>query len=111
MDGVPWYLVDGAKNAQLGIALDTLDPAALAKLGRSDPGPCSDEYVVLLVRYATLNKTLRRKRLSINKLYGQKVSLDLNAEGGFEIKTGRQEKESVGEDGHLLRAATGRMDK
>ena len=89
-------MVDSAKNAQLGIALDTLDPAALAKLGRSDPGPCSDEYVVLLVRYATLNKTLRRKRVTIDKLYRQPVSLDLNAMGGFEIKTGRLEKDSEG---------------
>ena len=37
------------------------------------PGPCSDEYICLLVRFATKNKKLRRKRITINKLCGMPV--------------------------------------
>lgn len=91
--------MDSAANAQKGIALE-LDAETLAQLERSDPGPCSDERVALLVRLATLNKILRRKHINVDKLYRQPVlftdDLDLL-------------EKPEGADGHILKAATGRF--
>lgn len=61
-------MVDSAANAQQGIALE-LDAKTLATLERTNPDPCSDERVSLLVRCATLNKVLRRKHINVEKLY------------------------------------------
>lgn len=96
---MPWYLVDSAANAQRGIALRQ-DAETLATLERTDPGPCSDERVALLVRCATLDRAMRRKNLSIDGLYGQPVlfyaDLDLL-------------EKAEGSDGHILKAATHRL--
>ena len=37
------------------------------------PGPCSNDWVCLLVRFSTLNKILRRKNITIDKLCGNPV--------------------------------------
>ena len=91
--------MDSEANAQQGIALK-LDAETLAKLERSDPGPCSDERVSLLVRCATKNKVLRRKHINVEKLYRQPVlfndDIDLL-------------ERPEGSDGHILKAATGRF--
>lgn len=70
ISGVPWYLYNGQADAQEGIEVDRSKPEDIAQLKPSLPGPCSDEYICLLVRLATKNKALRRKRVTIGKLFG-----------------------------------------
>ena len=70
VSGVPWYLVDGKANAQEGIEVDQSKLEDIAQFKPSLPGPCSNDYVCFLVRYAMKNKILRKKKLTIDKLCG-----------------------------------------
>ena len=70
VSGLPWYLVDGEKEAQTGIKIDKSNLAEMKKLKHSTPGPLTDEYVCLQVRYATIDKKLRKKRITTDMLCG-----------------------------------------
>ena len=70
VSGVPWYLYDGEANAQQGIKVDVSRRNELENLKPSMPGPCSDDYICLLLRFATKSHILRKKRITIEKLYG-----------------------------------------
>lgn len=70
-DGIPWYLVNEEENAQQGIKFDDKDPKEVAALQVQAPPACSEELVCLLVRRATLNRKVRAKRFSIDKLWGE----------------------------------------
>ena len=70
---MPWYLFDGEAHAQEGIEIDHSSPENIADLAPSLPGPCSDEHVCLLVRLATVNKIIRSRQITIEKLQGNPV--------------------------------------
>lgn len=70
VDGVPWYLYDSEANAQVGTEFDMKN---LNELRHSEPPPCSDEFVCLLVRKATLSMKVRARRITIDKLWGSPV--------------------------------------
>lgn len=56
------------------------------------PGPCSDDYICLLVRFATKNKKLRRKRITIEKLCGMPVLFIGAEQSEFRSKQDKIEK-------------------
>ena len=67
---MPWYLYDGEANAQEGVKVDLSRKKDIKDLKFSMPGPCSDDFICLLLRLATKNAKLRRKIITIDKLHG-----------------------------------------
>lgn len=79
MDGIPWYLVNGEKYAQVGIKFDSTSAKDVTALGISAPPPCSEEHVCLLYRRAAMNQQVRSKQIKIEQLYGEPpLFLDYN---------------------------------
>ena len=101
-DGIPWYLALEKQDPVLGMKTDAKD---FHKIKFSEPPPCTEELVCLLVRRATLNTEMRTKKISIELLCGE-PALFLNP-----VSNSPKLQKNCSDEAFTIQAKTRKLEK